>query len=368
MSNAKLTIGFVRRGYSPSGGAENYLQRLARGIVDLGHQAQLFTTNDWPPNEWPFGKIVRLGASSPIAFANEMRDMPRDVDVLMSLERVWRCDVYRAGDGVHSAWLERRAHFESAWQRFARAFKRTHREILRLEEALFARIGASRVIANSKMVKDEIVRLYNYPADKIDIVPNGVPLAAFRFSSALRAKSRAAYGLAPDDVAILFVGSGWRRKGLRFALQAIEECRNPKMHLLVAGRGNARQFQSSRASFLGEVENLPALYAAADIFVLPTIYDPFSNACLEALAAGLPVVTTRANGFSEIIEDKVHGSIVDQADDVAGLRDAILFWSDEARRTAARSTITERASQFDIAVNVQKTVATLLQAAEKRAS
>ena len=100
MANGKLTIGFVRRGFSASGGAENYLQRLARGIVDLGYEAKLFATNDWPPNEWPFGKIARLHNNSPIAFANELRDTRTDVDVLMSLERVWRCHLYRAGDGA----------------------------------------------------------------------------------------------------------------------------------------------------------------------------------------------------------------------------------------------------------------------------
>lgn len=364
----KLTIGFVRRGFSVSGGAENYLQRLAQGIVDLGHEAQLFTTNDWPPNEWPFGKLICLRGNSPIAFADELRETQTNVDVLMSLERVWRCDVYRAGDGVHRAWLERRANFETAWQKLAGAFNRKHREILRLEESLFAGRGAGRVIANSGMVKEEIVRLYHYPADKIDIVYNGVPLAAFGSSEELRAKSRASYGLDRSDVAILFVGSGWKRKGLRFAIEAAEACDSPKMHLFVAGRGNKYQFKSSRVAFLGEVNDLPALYAAADIFLLPTIYDPFSNACLEALAAGIPVITTRANGFSEIIEDKVHGSLVDLASNVGALRDAIIYWSDEARRSSARSIIADRAAQFDISKNIEKTLAILIQAAANPAS
>src|SRR5207249_4050588 len=94
----------------------------------------------------------------------------------------------------------------------------------------------------------------------------------------------------------------------------------------------------------------------ADIFILPTIYDPFSNACLEALACGLPVITTRSNGFSEIIEDSVHGSIVDHAGNLVGLRDAIRCWSDPPRREAARSTNIERASQFDISKNVEQTL------------
>ena len=129
----------------------------------------------------------------------------------------------------------------------------------------------------------------------------------------------------------------------------------------MAGRGNPRGYKSKRVQFLGEVVDLVPIYAAADIFILPTIYDPFSNACLEALASGLPVITTRSNGFSEIIENGVHGSIVDLANDVEGLRNAILFWSDKARRSSARSTITERAAQFDIAKNVEQTLAILIQ-------
>src|ERR1019366_7671840 len=135
--------------------------------------------------------------------------------------------------------------------------------------------------------------------------------------------------------------------------------------LLVAGRGNQRQYKSTGAQFLGEIVDLPSLYAAADIFLLPTIYDPFSNACLEALATGLPVITTRANGFSEII---VHGSIIDRPDDVEDLREALGYWSDETRRASARSTILARASQFDISKNIEKTLAILLQISESAAS
>ena len=72
--------------------------------------------------------------------------------------------------------------------------------------------------------------------------------------------------------------------------------------------------RSPCARFLGAVEDLPALFSAADVFTLPTIYDPFSNACLEAIAAGLPVVTTTANGFSEILTRGVHGDVVEPGD------------------------------------------------------
>jgi UDP-glucose:(heptosyl)LPS alpha-1,3-glucosyltransferase len=97
---------------------------------------------------------------------------------------------------------------------------------------------------------------------------------------------------------------------------------------------------------------------------LPTIYDPFSNACLEALASGLPIITTRSNGFSEIIDEGVHGSIVDNPANLVALRDAIGFWSDSSRREAARSANVERASQFDISKNVAQTLEVLARVAE----
>ena len=372
----KLTIVFVRRGYSPSGGAENYLKRLGQGIVDLGHNAQLIAIDDWPTNEWPFGSITRLPATSAMGFADELEKLRPQLgcDVLMSLERVWRCDVYRAGDGVHQAWLNRRRKFEMPLQRFVRGINRKHRDILQLEESLFAKGGAGRVIANSEMVKKEIIDLCRYPADKIDIVRNGVPLDQFRFDPTLREKSRTDLKLKPDEIALLFAGSGWERKGLRFAIEAIELCRDRKLRLLVAGRGNERDYKPKRffteepVRFLGEVPDLRPIYVAADIFILPSIYDPFSNACLEALASGLPVITTRDNGFSEVIENGVHGSIVDLANNVSVLRDAIRFWSDETRRANARSTNVERASQFDMATNVAATLKILFQSAASSSS
>jgi len=369
----KLRLAFVRRGYSPTGGAEAYLKRLARGVIEAGHKVRLIATNEWPEDQWPLGPITRLRAESVIGFADELEQIrPQlDCDVLLSLERVWSCDVYRAGDGVHRAWLARRRRFELPLKQFARALNPKHRDLLHLEESLFASRKARRVIVASQMVKKEIVDLYRYPADRTDIVHNGVPLDKFRFDSELREKSREDLELKPDQIALLFAGSGWERKGLLFAIKAMALCKNRKMRLLVAGRGNAALYKTRRlrfwreepVQFLGEVADLMRIYAAADILILPTIYDPFSNACLEALACGLPVITTRSNGFSEIIEDSVHGSIVGHAGDLIGLRDAIRFWADPSRRAAARSANIRPASQFDISKNVEQTMEILTRVA-----
>jgi UDP-glucose:(heptosyl)LPS alpha-1,3-glucosyltransferase len=235
---------------------------------------------------------------------------------------------------------------------------------LRLEQSLFSGSNTTRAIAASQMVKDEIVNIYRYPADKIEIVRNGLPLEKFHFDPELRERSRDDLKLKPDQTALLFAGSGWERKGLLFAIEAAALCRDRKIRLLVAGRGNARPYTTKRlrfwreepVQFLGEIADMLRVYAAADIFILPTIYDPFSNACLEALACGLPVITTRSNGFSEIIENGVHGSTVDHASDFLALRDAIRLWSDSSRRAAARTINMQRAAQFDIAKNVEQTL------------
>ena len=369
----RLGIAFVRRGYSPTGGAERYLKRLARGVIEAGHEIQLIASNDWPEDQWPFGLIRRLSAESVIGFADELEQIRPQLhcDALFSLERVWSCDIYRAGDGVHRAWLERRRKFEIPLKQFVRAANRKHRDLLQLEESLFAHRKAGRVIVASEMVRHEILDFYGYPADKIEITRNGVPIDKFRFDPELRETAREHLKLKPDQIALLFAGSGWERKGLLFAIQAMALCKNRKMRLLVAGRGNEALYKTTRlrfwrkepVQFLGEVADLVHVYAAADIFILPTIYDPFSNACLEALACGLPIITTRANGFSEIIEDTVHGSIVDHAGNLIGLRDAIRFWSDPSRRAAARSANIEGASQFDISKNVQQTLEILTRVA-----
>lgn len=359
MSAPLPTIGLVRRGHSDTGGAEAYLKRLACGLGESGHATRLFTDAAWPTREWPWGPITRLRGETAQRFADELEKIgPKtQCDLLLSLERVWSCDVYRAGDGIHQAWLQRRAAVLSWPRRLADRFNAKHRETLELEKALFTG-GARRVIANSEMVKREAQEYYGYPATQIDVVPNGVPLLDYRPDPETRNLHRKILRLREDEIAVLFVGSGWERKGVRHAVRAVSSL-GENFRLLVAGRGRNHMARGPFVRRLGAVRDLPNLYAAADIFLLPTLYDPFSNACLEAMAAGLPVITTRDNGCSEIIEQDVHGTIVDSASNQAQIRAALLYWADPDRRSAARAAILERAGQFDISVNVERTLAVL---------
>ncbi len=345
-----MKIGFVRRGFSPTGGAEAYLRRLAAGVRAVGHGAVLIGSPEWPEGAWPGCDVVRVAGRSPMGFARGVERAAGGCDVVFSLERVLRCDVYRAGDGVHAAWLERRGGLEPRWRRWVRGWQGKHRELLELEAAVFSPERTGWVIVNSEMVRGEIVGRYGFPAERIVLVRNGydapgVPVAG------TRERRRAELGLAAGEFVALFAGSGWERKGLRCAVEAVRGLGGAT--LVVAGRGKARGLGGPNVRFVGPRRDLQADFAAADVFVLPTIYDPFSNACLEALAAGLPVVTTTANGFAEIITEGVHGSVVAPGD-VAGVRAALESW--RGRREGAEAGCRELAAGYSVAENARRSL------------
>jgi UDP-glucose:(heptosyl)LPS alpha-1,3-glucosyltransferase len=278
--------------------------------------------------------------------------------VLFSLERLLSCDVYRAGDGVHAAWLERRAGSEPAWKRWFRVFNRKHAAILALENSLFRDRKAGRVIANSKLVRKEIVRHFDYPEDRVDVVYNGLP--PLRIEEGAREAVRRELGIDEDEYVALFVGSGWERKGLAFVAEAVRRMEEDAPVLLVAGRGDPGQVpQSSRIKFLGPRLDVPRLFAAADVFVLPTIYDPFSNASLEAMAAGLPVITSRANGFSEILDRNVEGDLLPRPDDIEAIIFSLCAWADPMRRENVRARLMAKGAEFSIERNVRETLEVL---------
>ena len=345
-----MKIGLVRRGHSSTGGAEAYLIRLASALQALGHVPALVTTADWPDSRWPNNQILRLGGSTPEEFAAAFRAAKTGCDIHLSLERVPGCDVYRAGDGVHAAWLARRAAFEPAWKRATRWLNSKHSQLLRLEAQVFDPANTRAIIANSHLVRGEILAHSGFPAEKIHVVYNGLSSPT---KPADRATSRALFGLEAGDLCVLFVGSGWERKGLRTAICAVEKTKNAT--ILVAGRGPSAAFRSDRARFVGPTNDLASLFGAGDLFVLPTYYDPFSNACLEALATGLPVITTPANGFSEILTPGTHGAIVPEGD-VAALAEELEKWRDPLLRENTRPSRLARAAEFSIERNARETL------------
>lgn len=227
---------------------------------------------------------------------------------------------------------------------------------------MFRAEAAGTVIANSQLVKDEIVASYGYPAERIHVIHNGVPMGMPEDEAAVaRREVRAELGLGEEEYVLLFAGSGWERKGLRYAIEAVNEISSDRPTLLVAGSGKQRGMPAStRTRYLGPVQGLSRYLAAADVFVLPTLYDPFSNACLEAMVAGLPVITTQANGFAEVMEAGVDGDALADPTDTLALTRAYERWGDPERRAGVRRRLRAKADQFTMDENVRRTVEVLV--------
>lgn len=349
-----MRIALARRGYSSTGGAEVYLSRLVRGLVENGEEVVLYSSDEWPVKAWPYGKVRRIPGDTPLKFARALHAQRRDFDCLLSLERVLECDVYRAGDGVHASWLCRRRKFEPVWKAWFRSLNHKHMEILKLERFAFDPRCTAMVIVNSRMVLEEILKYYNFPRERILLIPNGVQPRPI--SSRDRMHIRNQYGLSSEETVVLFAGTGWKRKGLYFAAEAIRALKG-QAKLLVVGQGSSKYASLSHNTiFAGPTTCVAPFYAAADIFLLPTIYDPSSNACLEALASGLPVITTFSNGFSELLENEAELGNVVEVGDVGGLTVALERWLPREKRAISRHMRMEAAAAFSVERNAQQTL------------
>lgn len=194
-----------------------------------------------------------------------------------------------------------------------------------MEHAFYARVKhSSRVIAISQGTRRDLAQHYHVH-DRVDVIPHGVDLVGFSPERrlALRPEVRAELGLAPDETWLLFVGD--LRRGAAAAIDAV--ARVPGARLLLVSRSDAAPFEThaQAAGVVGRVRFLPAtdrierMYAAADAFIFPTPYDAFGMVIAEAMAMGLPVITTRRAGASELIHEGTSGLLVDAPGDLAGL-------------------------------------------------
>ncbi len=363
-----MRIGIIKQSYTPYGGAETFLARFIGELLKRGHTLDVFTES-WPAREGVrVHKIKSSGSRSarPLNFALKAEELVGEVkpDVVISLEMT-RSDIYRYGGGCHREWLEVKNEGAGALKKLATAASPFHKAMLRLEERVFTDTRLKFVAANSKMVKADILKHYDLPEEKICVIYNGVLLADFDYPerAALRGRIRAELGIADGATVILFIGSGFERKGLGPLIRALGLIadKDPALKLLVIGRGNIARYEAvargagvaDRVVFAGGVKGATDYYAAGDIFALPSIYEPFSNACLEAMAAGLPVVTTRRNGVSEIIEDGVNGAICSNPTDPEELADKLALFLDKEFRVRAGALARAEAEKWPIEKNIE---------------
>lgn len=332
-----MKIALVRQRYNPYGGAERFVERamaaLAARDVELTLLARAWSEGTGADEHRrlircdPF-YVGRLWRDWSFARAVCAAVKTQGFDLVQSHERISCCDVYRAGDGVHRQWLANRKRDAGVWERIALALNPYHWYTLAAERRLFESPRLRAVICNSNMVKEEVRRHFGLPEAKLHVIYSGVDLALFHpgLRQVWRERKRAELGIADAAMVFLFVGSGFRRKGLPQLLRALSGVRDA--HLVVVGadkelahlRRAAEQGKlAHRVHFAGGQDDVKPWYGMADCFVLPTLYDPFPNAALEAMACGLPLVTSLQCGAAEFIESGVEGYVCRDPLDVVEL-------------------------------------------------
>ena len=332
---------FIKKRFSIHGGGENYMRTLIERLK--GEYEITVLSSKWVETEGiRFQKVsdLKMGLQmgsflSTSTFNKNVCSTIRKAapGCIVSFERTTCQDIYRAGEGCHAEWLEIRSRIEPFHKKLSFRINPLHLSLLNLEKELFSSTGC--IIANSKMVRDNILKHYPVPAERLSIIYNGVDLLRFNPDNKGRWRKEIRKGLGiPGNVKLLlFVGSGFKRKGLEALIDAAALIKRNDIKVIVIGKGNTSGYEGlagkrgvrDKVVFLPPQKEIERSYAASDLFVLPTLYDPFSNATLEAMAAGLPVITTKTNGVAELIEEGKEGFTVSDPLDVKDLSGKIEF-------------------------------------------
>ena len=312
-----MRLAIVRQKYTPYGGAERFVERALAALAQRDIEITL-VTRQWPDNA--NSRVTPLIVNPPYigrtmrdarfahAACNALAKLPGTL--VQSHERIACCDIYRAGDGVHAVWVEERMRDASTAERVALGASAYHRYMLGAERRLFESARLKQVICISHMVQDEIHERFAIARERLPVIYNAIDPGVFNPGLAVhRQEIRARYGIAQDACVFLIVGSEYARKGVGRAIEALAHV-PPPAHLLVVGKDrHPSRYESlartmhvaNRVTFAGAQTDPRPFYGSADAFVLPTLYDALSNAVLEALASGLPVITSDRCGAGELV-------------------------------------------------------------------
>ena len=282
-------IYFIRANKTKYGGAENYLTRLSLEISkqNISHQV----INSFFPKFMPsWLRVILFNLQVCLTKADKF---------YFSLDRISCPDIYRAGDGVHKVFLsiEKKSRTNLL-----------HPIYLFLERKCFNK--AKHIIANSQMVKNDIVSTYKINPKKISVIHNGIEIKKFNYQKSFDKLSNE-FSIKKDQKILLYVGSGFKRKGVKEFLQIISKLRNLDIKAFVIGKEKDIEYYQElslklkiddRVIFTGPREDVDDFYTISDIFLLPTHYEPFSNVVLEAMGFENAVFTTKQNGASEVLD------------------------------------------------------------------
>jgi UDP-glucose:(heptosyl)LPS alpha-1,3-glucosyltransferase len=240
---------------------------------------------------------------------------------------------------VHAAWLERSRQIRAprSWARLRQKINPLHPVLLDLERKHFAERGYRKVIALTPEVQSDLQRIYGVPTEDIVVIPNGFAPDEFNLevSAQQRAAMRGELGIGEHEKVLVFVANEAERKGLEPLLQAIAKLKRNDLHLLCVGRLPAAAWApvaeklgiGERVHWIGPTGEVAKYYAAADLFVLPTFYEPWGLVVVEAMACGLPALTSRCAGAAVAVREGETGELLDEPknpDEIAQKLEAML--------------------------------------------
>lgn len=314
-----MKIALICRPFVFHGGVQTATAGLIAELVRRGHEITLLTTAGQAPvpgvtvRALPVLDQPSVARLLSFALAARRAVRSRGYDIVQSHERCLVQDLYRAGEGTHRGYLE-------AMGRARGTVHPYHRAVIGFERRIFTLRAAREIVAISALGKAEIERLYSTPPERVTLLYNGVDLARFSPDNRerFRPATRSSLGLPEDAWVVLFVGSGFERKGLGPLVEALARLRDRKVRLVVAGKGKTAGYQATaerlgvadRVVWAGLREDVERLYAAADTVALPARYEPFGNVHLEALASGVPVLSSAHAGGAELIRPGENGWVV----------------------------------------------------------
>ncbi|MBI5098981.1 MAG: glycosyltransferase family 4 protein [Nitrospirae bacterium] len=345
-----MRIAILRKKYTFHGGAESFSSSFIEKLADDGHELHIFAIN------WQAAgshKNIHFHNVPAVTFNSFFRDLSfalfsffllkkqrNSFDIIQTHDKTLYQDIYRAGDGCHIEWLKQRWKRTGFLGNLSMVLNPYHGLILYLEHSIFKRHRYKRIVAISNMVKKNIIENYGVSPDDIDVIYNGVDIEKFhpKNRERYRRETRQKHGLTDTDFVVLFVGSGFERKGVEYLIKAVESM-PVSVSTLIVGKGGHRGAFKQRQNIIlcGTQKDIHKYYAAADIFVFPTIYEPFGNVHLEALASGLPVITTINSGAAEIVKDGVHGFVIKEPEDVRTIAEKIQFFLDNKDKLVSMS-------------------------------
>jgi len=376
MSESRLRVAMVALDFHREGGSEGRTGHLVDRLVAEGHEVHLVGARirgTWDP------RVVFHSVRTPahphwlevIQFSRRARALARGegFDIIHNQIRPFIPGVVTAGGGCHRFYVREVLPQEKG--RACAVMSRVtplHLVLLALERRGFHSDWSPFILANSYLNRDGILKYYPFPPERVVVAYNGVD--STRFSPTLRERfrerQRTALGIAPGELLVLFMGAGFARKGLAPLLSAAATLRDaairPRLVVVGGGRSGgwraraARLGLADRVVFVGPVSDPEMYYAAADVLALPTFYDPFANVTLEAMASGLPVVTSRRNGAAEILRHGIDGLVMDQADDVLGLAETLASLHDPALRATLGERARETALKYPWESSVEQTL------------